>query len=554
MKASEVVFQELLNGKIQYVIPLYQRTYSWEEEQWEQLWDDLLEVYVLVSPKNHFIGSVVTQQVPSSPEETSRYTLIDGQQRMTTLFILLSVIQKHSETENGTQDRLAEEIKETCLTNKFGVGDERIKLIPSQRDRDAFAAVVNGLTAPSGTQIGKVQAYFGKVLKECDRDGNEIDLRNLYRCIVNHLDMVSIRLDQNDSPNRIFESLNNTGMALSVADLIRNYLLMNIKNPEHQEQAYNEYWYPMEQLFAGGTKDVAADFFWHYLMMKGSLPRKDETYDEIQKRFDPHTPARSVEALKDFAKFSCYYAQLAGIKTSNLDSALSEQIDRLNQWQVAVSYPFLMKAMDNVASGNIKQDELVEVIRLVESFVVRRAVCSVPTNQLRRIFAQMSEQRSDEDIVGFTRKHLSENRWPSDDDFRSAFVNFRLYIPSRLNRTRLVLNSLEASFGHKESPELKDGITIEHIMPQTLSDEWREDLGSDATDVHNQWLDTVGNLTLTGYNSELSNKPFAEKKVALAESNFALNAKIDNFEVWNEKSIQRRAGQLAECALKIWKR
>jgi hypothetical protein len=342
MKAGEVVFQKLLDGKIQYVVPLYQRTYSWEEEQWEQLWDDLLEIYAMATPKNHFIGSVVTQQIPNEPESVSRYTLIDGQQRMTSLFILLSVISQRAASEPDVWKRLATEIQNTCLINEFNDGDERVKLMPTQRDRSAFSTVVNGESSTGGTQIDRACSYFLAKLQEGDIEGNPIDLRKLHSCIVNHLDMVSIHLDQDDSPNRIFESLNNTGMPLSVADLIRNYFLMNIMDPQRQEQAYYSYWYPMEQTLTGGVQSSSTNFFWHYLMKDGSLPRKDETYDEVKKTFDRPTQDAAIEALQDFAKFSSYYAQITEINTSGLDEHLSSQMNRLNQWEVAVAYPFLL--------------------------------------------------------------------------------------------------------------------------------------------------------------------------------------------------------------------
>ena len=236
MKATETVFQKLLDGKMQYVVPLYQRTYSWEQKQWEQIWDDLIEVYSLEFPRNHFIGSVVTQQIPTAPEGTSRYTLIDGQQRMTTLFILLSVIRKHA--DEVIYGSLADEIQNTCLINMYSSGGDRNKLMPTERDRQAFNALLDGGELPKGDQIQKAVAHFEAALQEGDAAGESINLRKLHQCIVNHLDMVSIHLEPNDSPNRIFESLNNTGMPLSVADLIRNYLLMHIPDVDQQEKAY----------------------------------------------------------------------------------------------------------------------------------------------------------------------------------------------------------------------------------------------------------------------------------------------------------------------------
>ncbi len=550
MKASQVVFQQLLNGKIQYVIPLYQRTYSWTENQWEQLWIDLLEVYDMPEPRNHFIGSVVTQQIGvTSPEGTRKYTLIDGQQRMTTLFILLSVVREQAEQIDGS---LYSEILENSLINKFVNEEDRIKLMPTQADRDSFASVVDGKSPEPGTQIEKARKFFMKVLGDKDASGNEIDLRKLYRSIVQHLDMVSILLEGDDSPNRIFESLNNTGMPLSVADLIRNYLLMNITDPRHQGEAYKEYWYPMQQSLMNESRDDMGDFFWRYLMMDGSLTRKDDTYDEIRKRLKSPTPDEVVDKMKEFLKFSDYYAQITEKKCSDIN--IKEQIQRLNQWEVEVAYPFLMTAFDGLASNRISAEQLVSVMRMIESFVVRRTVCGVPTNQLRRIFAQLSGQVHTDTIIESTRTYLSENRWPSDDEFRSRFVDFRLYVPARLRRTRLVLYSLERSFGHKEIPELNSNITIEHIMPQTLSPEWRSAIGPSAAEIHDQWVDTVGNLTLTGYNPNMGNKPFAEKKSSFAQSKFSLSESLRDVSKWDEDAIQSRGNEMADRALLIWRR
>ena len=553
MKAQEVILRTFLEGAKQYMVPLYQRPYQWNKENWEQLWEDLLEIYALPSPRrNHFIGPVVTQQIPMAPEEVNKYALIDGQQRMTTLFILLSVIRSRAE-DKLPEDNLAEEIYNTYLINQYqdqeGTGHK--KLMPTQKDRSTFESVINGEEPPTdSTRILEAWSYFNKALDQGDNEGNKIDLRELLLCIVSHLDMVSIHLDERDNPYRIFESLNNKGVPLSVTDLIRNYLLMNIPEPD-QEQVYNKHWLPMEERLGNRSPE----FFWRYLMMDGSLPNQGDTYNVIQEQLNSPTPEEVEEKMKDFSKFSCYFVQIAGLNTDGMDSTILDQVQRLNQWDVNnVAYPFLMKMFDGLSSNKISREELVSVMQMIESFIVRRTVCGVPTNQLRRIFAQMSGQASFKDIVGFTQKHLSQNRWPSDDQFRSAFINFQLYNPSRQNRTRLILTTLERSFGHKESPDLTDDISIEHIMPQTLSPEWEEYLGKNASDIHTEWLHTIGNLTLTGYNPELSNNPFKKKKPLLAESNFALSKSILKVDEWNATAIENRGDELAKRALCIWKR
>lgn len=559
MKAGDVAFQSLLDDKVQYLVPLFQRPYRWGEEQWGKLWDDLIDVYEVTDPAKHFIGSVVTQQITTAPEDAKKYTLIDGQQRMTSLFIILSVIRRAA-LDRGDTSHLADEIQNSCLINQYArTPDERDKLVPTQVDRAAFTSLINDHVPTLDTAIGRATAYFTKALSDGDSEGNELCLRTLYDCIVGRLDMVSIHLENSDSPNRIFESLNNTGMPLNVADLIRNFLLMNIPNPQQQENAYNTYWRPMEKLLSDDRRDKSPDFFWRYLMMDGSLPRIEDTYDAIQKLKCLRNPnAQKVEAaLEDFKRYARHYAQIAGLSNEGIDKNALEGVQRLNQWVADVAYPPLMRLFNALESKAISNNDLCEVIGMIESFLVRRGVCGIPTNQLRRVFGLMSGQVDSHygDITGFTREHLSNNRWPSDDEFRSKFVDFHLYTRGRLGRTRLVLDSLERSFGHKETPDLTgDKITIEHIMPQSLSDWWKNALVPDYSETHTQWLDTVGNLTLTGYNSELGNCPFHEKKDMLADSNFALSASILQVENWDATAIQQRGELLADRALGIWKR
>ena len=263
-------------------------------------------------------------------------------------------------------------------------------------------------------------------------------------------------------------------------------------------------------------------------------------------------PEETIEALKRFSRFSEYYCRLA--KLDEVEGPFVAQMRRLNQWEVDVAYPFLMAALDHLANGEITEVQFVEVSRMIESFVVRRTVCWVPSNRLRRIFAQMSPHIDFHNFVESSHKYLIDNEWPGDNEFIAALVHFRLYVLSRLFRTRLILSSLERSFGHKETPAMGPNITIEHIMPQTLSQEWKDSLGSEASQIHTKWLDTIGNLTLSGYNPNLGNRPFSEKKRLLLDSNFALSKGLQDYDVWNESAIEKRGRELAERAATIWNR
>lgn len=551
MKAGQVVLQELLDGKIQYRVPLFQRTYSWKEKDWSTLWEDVLEIYAMDQPRNHFIGAVVTQPVSDTPPEgVKKYLLIDGQQRLTTLFIMLSCIRREA-LRTGLHG-LADEILETCLVNKFASqGEEHIKLHPTQRDRQPFRLVIADQEVPDDDQqILNAFKYFSQRISDGDSDENPFDLRNLKSYITDRLDLVSITLESEDSPHRIFESLNNTGMPLGAADLIRNLIFMNIPTEKDAEGAYNRLWFPMQE----ATANRLDDFFWRYLMMDGSLPRWDETFEEIKKRFGDGGAEQAIESLREFSKFARYFRWLCLLEDEKLPSPLLPQIKRLNSWEVEVSYPFLMKSLDWEAEKTIVASDLLKVMEMVESFVVRRAICNIPTNSLRRIFAGMSVQVCSSEFVTSSRNYLLDNNWPSDDDFKESFVRFRLYSNARTARARLILESLEDSFDRDGSVAITDDTTIEHVMPQSLTPEWNDMLGINASDIHSQWLHTPGNLTLTTRNPELSNASFDEKKSLLQASKFSLTDSVLKQCRWDEDAIRARGEMLAERAIHIWRR
>ncbi len=246
MKAGEVLFQQLLDGKVQYRVPLFQRTYSWQEEHWQRLWDDILEIYALEQPRSHFLGAIVTLPMTDSPEHCSKFVLIDGQQRLTTLFILLSVMRNVAKSQPETQ-QLAAQIVEECLVNRFALRqDERVKMKPTQQDLDEFNKAVLGDGAAHSGRIGQAMRFFERALNEGDLDGQPLNLPRLHSCVTGYLALVSIKLDKEDSPHRIFESLNNTGMVLTASDLVRNHIFMQIHDEAEQTRAYQQHWLPMQ--------------------------------------------------------------------------------------------------------------------------------------------------------------------------------------------------------------------------------------------------------------------------------------------------------------------
>jgi len=558
VKAGEVIFQDLLNGKVQYRVPLFQRTYSWQEEQWQRLWDDILEIYALAQPRSHFIGAIVTLPMPDSPEHCSKFMLIDGQQRLVTLFALLSVIRDAARA-TPESEQLAAQITEECLINRFAQRpEERVKMRPTQQDLDDFNRVVLGDGAACTTRIGKVKHFFEGALNAGDLDGDPFNLAKIHRCVTGYLSLVSIRLDQDDSPHRIFESLNNTGMALTASDLIRNHIFMQIPEETEQNRAYRQYWLPMQARM--GTDDGGAylsDFFWRYLMKDGNLPRYDEVFEGMRDHINTQvcTGRRTiVQVLEELNRFSEHYACLWKPQEHEPCERIARHMSRLNQWEVDVAYPVLLDAYEKRRTGSIGEDEIVELLRMIESYVVRRFVCGIPTNRLRRVFARMAGKVDPTRYVHSCRQYLMDNEWPNDASFREHFQTARMYIASRLSRLRLILSSLEESYEHHEPIQMHDAITIEHLMPQTLNDWWKEHLGPDYREVHEKYLHTIGNLTYSGYNPEMGNDPFDQKKQVLAQSHFELNRDIIQCAQWSAEEIKARAAKLADRALVIWKR
>ena len=551
MKAVEVQFKKLLEGRSQYRVPLFQRTYNWGEEQWNQLWDDVVEIYMMPERRRHFIGAVVTQAQDSIAGQAESFLLIDGQQRLTTLLTILSCIRNRALSDSDRWPNLPSVIYNTCLTNAIfnPPKDEFFKLRPTQRDQKFFEAVIeNNAGDSSESNVWYAFNYFLKAIDNGDINGAPFNLELLHLCVTDYLELVSVTLDQNDSPHKIFESLNNTGMALGPSDLIRNYLFMHIKDVDKADAVYNDDWYPMQQ----STGDKLDDFFWRYLMMDGSLPRNDETFDAIKEHLGKDlSEDGAIAKMREFANFAWHYRRLRQIDGAN--PAFDQQALRLNTWEVEVAYPFLMQALEWTENGDITWEALVESMEIIESFVIRRAVCGLPTNRLRGIFGRMAAQAKPDGFILQTRDYLDKSDWPTDEWFSEAFASYQLY-GRRLDRTRLILDSLELHFGDKEHPDMNGPITVEHIMPQHLTDEWRTMLGPDATELHSKWLHTPGNLTLTAYNSELGNRPFSEKKTMLANSNFALSQSILERAVWDGDAIRSRGEVLVERAVRIWPR
>jgi uncharacterized protein with ParB-like and HNH nuclease domain len=546
MEAAEAKVQKVLQGDKQFLVPHFQRPYSWREREWRVLWDDLIELVAEEDPKPHFLGSIVSAPARAVPEGVEKRLLIDGQQRLTTIVLLLALIRERASAVGNA--RLAERIVDLIL-NRHEEGAERYKLQPTQgetvqdSDRDALAALIDGREQSSTSGIQEARTYFRNKLARADAPA----LDALLKVITSKLTLVSIILDEKDNPHRIFESLNGKGRPLSQADLIRNYFFMRLLPAEH-ETVYRTLWQPMQRRLG---EDTLTEFVRHYLMHFGPVVKESDIYSMLKERVD--NSERDPRAhLEDLARFAGHYEVLLHPEKAPT-AAIRQRLGRLQRFEVTVAYPFLLPVYADFAGGALTAEQLCGVLDVIETYVVRRFVCAVPTSGLNKVFPSLYQQvKNRPDVVQATKSVLAERACPRDDEFRDRLDSARLYgSGERRDKTLIILGRLEAALGHKEQVDTS-ALTIEHVMPQTLTDWWKSHLGDDWEEDHGQLLHTLGNLTLTNYNTELSNRSYPEKRVLLANSHVELNRYFADVEHWNEGEIQRRADALTDLALTVW--
>jgi uncharacterized protein with ParB-like and HNH nuclease domain len=540
MYANQTDIQKIFGGVQQYVIPLFQRPYSWDTKQWGALWQDLIELCEDAKPRNHFIGSIVTMPSKSVPEGVTKFILIDGQQRLTTLLILLAVIRDKARKLPGN---LADKIDDLLLKNRHQDGPDIYKLLPSQVDRVSFSAIMDSRILLKEGQIARAFELFAKKL----RLQTDVGLEQLHTIICKNLALVSIVLDRDDNPYLIFESLNAKGEPLTQADLIRNYFFMRI-HVQLQEKMFNDFWGPMQEQLG----EDLTEYIRHFLMRSGENVKKSDIYYTLKESIEDRTDEEIVAYLQEVASFSKYYANLldpGGEKSPKI----AARMVRLNRFEATTAYPFLLNVYNDYESGRLSEDDFAAVLDVLEAFLIRRFICNVPTHGLNRTFAALYGQAQGADkLLDGVKQVLRDKNLPSDQEFRELFVTGKLYGGGeRLGKAKLILERLEMSLEHKEAidPTL---LSIEHVMPQTPSEWWKMELGDDWEATHSTWLDTVGNLTMTGYNPELSNSDFPTKKEILSKSHVELSRYFAQIETWDEQAISRRGEMLAEQALQIW--
>jgi uncharacterized protein with ParB-like and HNH nuclease domain/predicted transport protein len=563
MKASEAKFLDFLKKAPQFVIPIYQRTYSWTERECRQLWDDIVRCGGNDKVALHFVGSIVyvesglAQVIAPTP-----LLVIDGQQRLTTVSLLLAALAKAVDGGEPFDGFSQRKIKNYYLLNPEESGERHFKLLLSQTDKASLLAIVDGREKPQHESIRITANYelFEKWIAE-----SKVDLATLCKGLAK-LVVVDIALTRDqDNPQLIFESMNSTGKELSQADLIRNFILMGL---EHvlQTRLYEEFWRPMELDFGQEAYGTHFDAFMrHYLTVKtGEIPNISAVYDAFKQhartsRADAADDKSHIEGLvremRDYARHFC--AMALG---SESDADLKLAFQDLRELKVDVAYPFLLELYHDYKASTLSKADLLASVRLIEAYVFRRAICAIPTNSMNKTFATFTKAlKKDRYFESVQAQFLglpSYRRFPSDEEFRRDLQTRDLY---NFRSRSYWLRRLE-NYGRRERVQV-DEYTIEHILPQNenLSPEWRAALGPDWQRIQQTWLHTLGNLTLTAYNSDYSDRPFAEKRdmpnapeKGLKQSPLKLNQGLGALAAWNEDTIKARAGKLADIAVGVW--
>ena len=563
MKATEAKLLDFLKKSPQFVIPIYQRTYSWTEKECRQLWDDIVRCGSSDDIAVHFVGSIVyVESGLSQVTHQAPLMVIDGQQRLTSVSLLLAALAKavgDNEPFDGFTNR---KIRNYYLLNPEESGDRHFKLILSQTDKATLTALISGIELPR-EHSERVQSNFEVFtdLLAAGKADQATVCRGLAKLIV--VD-VALNRDQ-DNPQLIFESMNSTGKALSQADLIRNFILMGLE-PNLQTQLYERFWRPMEVQFGQKAYSDSFDSFMrHYLtVVTGDIPNINAVYDAFKlyahKVYAQHaTDGTQVETLvrqiRDYSKYYC-----AIVLGGEEDRDLKEAFQDLRDLKVDVAVPFLLELYYDYKQGLLTKSELLGCIRLTEAYVFRRLICQLASNTMNKTFAIFTKSVNKgtyyESVQAQFMLLTSYRRFPTDEEFKRNLVTRDLY---NLRRGNYWLRRLENQ-GRKELVNV-DEYTIEHILPQTenLSQGWIRDLGPNWQDVQQTWKHTLGNLTLTAYNSEFSDRPFLEKRdmpsapeKGLSRSPLNLNQGLGHLQTWNEEEIRIRAKRLADIARIVW--
>lgn len=564
MKANETKVDKFLaTNETTFAIPVYQRNYDWNLVQCKQLLFDIIETGKNEKVNAHFIGSIVyVHDDVYTASGLTELTIIDGQQRLTTItLIFIALYRLAQKLENPT---LVSRIHKTYLINEFAPEAEKLKLKPTDNNKEALRHILNASEGEEFNGYSRIIENFNFFKSHINKENFDTVLRGLTKLI-----FVDIALDrQKDNPQRIFESLNSTGLELSQADLIRNYILMGLSRT-NQEKIYKSYWEVIEKNAKDEilNKSRVSDFIRDYLtLINKEIPNKGEVYVKFKSQYPTTTIDELENVLADLKSLVKYYNKLINPK-NEIDKDIRTQLEYINRLEINVAFPFLMKVYEDYSNGIIDKPTFISVLNLVQSYTWRRFILGLPTNALNKIFMGLYYHKDlkKEDYLSSIQKILLKlsrvQRFPRNAEVINALKEKDVYNIKPKNRIYL-LERLE-NFNNIEHVVIEGNsdITIEHIFPQNPDPKWKIELGQEEYNfIKENYLNTIGNLTLSGNNGKLGNKPFIEKRDMNIDgkeqgykfSRLWLNRDLNEKEKWNKEEIENRANEISERFMKIW--
>ena len=555
MDAQAKPLQKILFTGDRYIIPLFQRYYSWEPEHWKRLRDDVLALCGAEPPGTHFLGPMVCSGTKTLPGALPTYQLIDGQQRLTTLTLLLTAIRDVAQSKGLSA--LADKITECYLVHRHEEGLDRYRVVPRLGDRQALIHLIEGRGGEADAALRLTQAYhyFHRQVQHIARRDAQTVLAQLFSVVTDCLHLVVITID-GENPYEIFDSLNSAGLPLKESDLIRNFMFMQVPM-EEQQRFHRDRWAPLEGMFAARGRRPEIDltaFYRDYLMRDGAYVGRTSTFQVFREQNQAAGMAPDGQ-VDDLVRYAKHYLQIRRPATCDVPE-LRRVLHAVGKLDVGTAYPLVMHLMERHAQGALDQETLVATLSDLCSFVLRRSVCGDSTRGYGRWFVEaISAIGSDprDDLRGYWQRR----GWPDDESFEAALLTFPIYTREP-QKGRLLLERLEESYGHKEQVDL-DSLTVEHVMPQTIGagengSAWKRMLGDEWKAVHEAWLHALGNLTLTGYNAELGNQPYPAKRADLLNSHVELSRHFREAPVWDAEAIEARGRKLADMAVQLWPR
>lgn len=558
MKANETKIEDFLaSNKTQFIIPVYQRNYDWTTAQCKQLLDDILEVGSDRNMSAHFIGSIVyVHDDVYTSSRIKELTIIDGQQRLTTITLIYIALYKLAKRLND--ESLVSEISETYLINKFASEEEKLKLRPTENNDKALKYLLRSDSHEEYNEFSKLIDNFNFFQGRITEESYKVVMKGLSKLM-----FVEVSLDrEKDDPQRIFESLNSTGLELSQADLIRNYILMGL-NRRDQNRIYQNFWEIIENFAKDETTNSSrvSDFIRDYLTLESkNIPNKAKVYQEFKAKFPTTTTENLETVLSGIKSLAKYYNKLINPKNEP-DKEVRIHLEYISRLEINVTYPFLMKVYEDFGKGIIDKEIFISVLSLIQSFTWRRFIISLPTNALNKIFMNLYDKVDTSDYLHSVQKALvklgGNSRFPQNAETLNALKEKDVYNIKAKNRTYL-LERLE-NFENREPVVIDNNldITVEHIFPQNPDPKWKLELGQEEYDfIRENYLNTMANLTLSGNNGKLGNKYFTDKRdlpdAGYKDSRLWMNKQLANLDKWDKETIENRFEIIGERFLRIW--